>query len=389
MRYLLCVFLVVSFSSAVRAQERDEADTGAVRLHFNISFVPGLSLADIIADHGVREVEVSGINLNVIGGSIDRLSGLSWSGVFGEAKQDAKGIESAGVFNINNGELHGMAGAGVFNVVKLGLGGFQGAGVFNVAGSVRGFQGAGVFNVDEADLAGGQGAGVFNTVEGSLRGIQMAGIFNTVTGDGLGAQLGGIFNSTDGEFRGVQMAGIFNTAGHFAAGLQLGVLNFADEHEGVPIGLISYVKSVGLRYDVWIDESQFGYLGVRSGTSRFYNVVALGAQGNTPFRWLAGAGFGYQVQFVGDLLLDIGVFSGHVNEQGDTWTNGTNLLNKLHCVGVIDLAGVPDLFLGVTLNVWVSDVQDGSDVAQYTFRSRRVGTTWIRVWPGLVAGVRF
>jgi hypothetical protein len=381
--------LLACIGMALQAQDHPEANAGTLRLPFNVSFVPGLSVADLIAGPGDQETEVSGINLSIIGGSIDYLNGVSLSGVFGEVKKDARGGEWAGVFNVIGGDARGITAAGVFNVAKHTMGGLQGAGVFNIAEEVTGFQAAGVFNIDEGNLGGGQGAGVFNVTKGSLHGIQMAGVFNHLAGDGVGAQLGGVFNSADGELRGVQIAGIFNTATHIVEGLQLGLVNYADEHDGVPIGLVSYVKSVGLRYDAWIDESQFGYIGVHSGTSRFYNVVALGAQGNSPFRWLVGAGFGYQVQFVGDLLLEVGFFSAHVNEQGDGWTSGTNLLNKIKCVGVIDLPGTPDLFVGLTLNLWVSDVHDGSDVAQYTIRVRQVGTTWVRVWPGLVAGVRF
>ena len=383
------ICLLACIGVILRAQDYSNHTGNALRLPFNLAFVPGISVADLVIGMEDREVEVSGINLGVIGSRIDRLNGISLGGVFGEVTRDAMGGEWSGVFNVVGGDARGMMVAGVFNVARQSMGGLQGAGVFNTAATVGGFQGAGVFNVNEENLNGGQGAGVFNLTKGSLQGAQAAGVFNQLAGDGAGVQIAGIFNSCDGEMTGVQLAGILNTANHFVDGVQVGVVNYADENDGVPLGLVSYVKSVGLRYDAWIDESQFGYIGVRSGTSRFYNVVSLGAQGNSPFRWLVGAGFGYQVQFVGDLLLDVGISTAHVNEEGDGWTSGTNLLNKVNCVGVIDLPGVPDLLVGLTLNIWVSDVQDGSDVAQYTLRVRQVGTTWVRVWPGLVAGVRF
>ena len=143
------ICLLACIGVILRAQDYSNHTGNTLRLPFNLAFVPGISVADLVIGMEDREVEVSGINLGVIGSRIDRLNGISLGGVFGEVTRDAMGGEWSGVFNVVGGDARGMMVAGVFNVARQSMGGLQGAGVFNTAATVGGFQGAGVFNVNE------------------------------------------------------------------------------------------------------------------------------------------------------------------------------------------------------------------------------------------------
>ncbi len=47
------------------------------------------------------------------------------------------------------------------------------------------------------------------------------------------------------------------------------------------------------------------------------------------------------------------------------------------------------LFAGVTLNVFVSEVNDGDHIGVASFFDYDGNDAWVRMWPGVVAGVQF
>ncbi|MBU0937169.1 MAG: hypothetical protein KKC64_16250 [Spirochaetes bacterium] len=157
-----------------------------------------------------------------------------------------------------------------------GLYGIQTAGIFSTAAApVIGVQASGIFNTASASFGGIQSAGIFNVVQGDMGGIQSAGIFNHVGGHMRGIQTAGILN-TSGSFSGVQVSGVINQTGK-GKGLMIGLVNVADELDGIAIGLVNNIKN-GVR-DVAIDYqfiNKMMYLTYRSGTPMLYAVAYVG-----------------------------------------------------------------------------------------------------------------
>lgn len=180
----------------------------------------------------------------------------------------------------------------------------------SAVGELNGIQASGVFSVAEAAVRGVQTAGVFNAANASMRGIQSAGVFNVVDGDFNGIQSAGIFNSTGGRMTGIQSAGIFNHAGSFnglmasgiinqtgkGRGLMVGLVNVADDLDGVAIGLVNNIKN-GVR-DIAFDyqfASKMAYVTYRSGTPMLYAVAYVGEHSKQIFsddNTTRAAGFG-------------------------------------------------------------------------------------------------
>ncbi len=424
-----------------------------VRVPFNVSLVHKISIGNALASGTGKKVINSGFALNLLTGRAAKLRGVDLSGIWGEYTEDIRGVQLSGIFttvrgdaeagqlagilNVVGGKISGVQGAGIFNAVGDQVTGVQGAGIFNaVGGQVTGVQGAGIFNAVGGQVTGIQGASIFNGVGGhvtgiqgtnilnivgdrvtgiqgagilnivgdQVTGIQGAGILNITGGSFSGMQGAGILNITGKSFSGVQGAGILNIVGESFSGLQaagimnvafkvktgaqVGLVNVSYENDGVPIGPVSYVKTIGFGYEFWGDEARFIRFGLRSGTERFYNVLSVGVRPGDIFRWSVGWRFGGHLKVTEKASLEIGGMASHINED-ELWTNQTNLLNKLQVLGVFETSSGMKVFAGPTLNVWVSKVNDGSRIAPWSVYHKKSGCTWVRIWPGITAGVRF
>jgi hypothetical protein len=87
-------------------------------------------------------------------------------------------------------------------------------------------------------------------------------------------------------------------------------------------------------------------------------------------------------------FLMVDVSSQHIHEEGE-WTEELNSLHKLRVLMGRRLRGGVSLYGGPTLNCFVSNVHDGSDIAPLSLRDYRSRGRWVRVWPGLTFGLRF
>lgn len=373
----LAVVLVLAVASAAAA-----ADGRFTYRPVSVTFVPGFST------NGAEWRTVSSnFSLNIIGGSIGQVHGVELGGVFNVDEEDVFGYQAAGVFNVQGGWFDGVQQAGVFNIVGDQFNGAQMAGVLNVVGEeFWGGQAAGVANVVGERLHGAQIAGVGNVAGSGCVGTQVAGVVN-VCGERLsGLQLSGVLNVAD-EFSGAQV-GLVNVTDS-GSGLQLGLVNIADDVD-VPIGLVSIVKHGMFHVNVWATEFAPVNVGIKTGSRTIYNVFMVGWHpGGDSTRSFGGLGIGGHIPlnrfFVDVDLLSHGVWT------GPRWKEDidSDLLSSLRFTGGWQVTDRLAITAGPTLNVWVSDREDGSQVPFYDAPLYKWdGSEHVRIWPGFSVGLQ-
>ena len=422
---------------------RSGGDTPPVAVEFGGIRVGSVSVGFLFGSARQSRLQVNGLG----GLARDSLEGLQIGGLFNATTGAARGAQFAGLVNTINGDLRGAQFAGLVNVTRRDVYGTQMAGLFNVSRAVDGLQGAGLSNVAYGGLDGVQLGGIFNTADAPSRGFQAAGVFN-VAGAGLrGTQVAGVFNAAGGDVSGfqaagianvglrevrraqlagivnvagrgpmLQAAGVLNVAGRTAPGVQVagvanvaggpvrvqtsgvlnvagtvkhaqvGLFNFARANEGVPVGLFSYVHDVGLRFDVWADETGLVTAAVRSGNRRFSNYLGYGAHpSNVRFGRGPVAGFGTEFALARRAFGTVDLLHQGLADRG--WKDWATV-NRLRMTFGWKLNGALAVFGGPALNLLVSDERDGADVAPWRTGHGRWGSVYYAVWPGFSFGVR-
>lgn len=376
---LSAVVLVLFAGSVALAKDRPRQYTYRP---VSVSFVPGFST------NGPEWKSVSSnFSLNVIGGSIGRVRGVELGGVFNIDEDEVLGYQAAGVFNVMGGRFIGVQQAGVFSIVGGSFEGVQQAGVINVVGDgFTGAQMAGVVNVVGGSFTGAQIAGVANVVGDGFTGAQLSGVVNVAGERMSGAQLAGVVNVAD-EFSGAQI-GLVNIAGE-SHGLQLGLVNIAEKAD-VPIGLVSIVENGMFHVNVWANEFSPVNVGIKTGSNIIYNVFTLGFRPNgESTRVFGGIGLGGHIP-LNRFFVDIDLLS-HGAYGGPDWNpeGGSDLLSSLRLTGGWQVTDMLAITAGPTLNVWVSEREDGSavpfyDAPLYHWR----GSEHVRIWPGFTIGLQ-
>ena len=90
----------------------------------------------------------------------------------------------------------------------------------------------------------------------------------------------------------------------------------------------------------------------------------------------------------GSTYINIEALSFHVNED-EWWTEDLQSINKLRLIGGWEVNPSLAVFAGLTLNVIVSDVNNGNHSDWASFLDHDGSGTWVRIRPGVVAGVQF
>ena len=338
-----------------------------------------------VVDGDVNAAQISGL-ANVVDG---RMNGFQASGLANVVDREVRGAQVSGLVNVTDGSLTGIQASGLVNINDGNVFGTQVSALMNIThGELHGAQFAGFLNLTDSDIRGAQLGGIFNVNIGDLQGVQICGLLNAAIGSVRGMQISGFYNRTVGDFSGLQSSGFLNKVDTLKAGIQLGVINISRKNHGLALGLVSYVEEVGLEGEISSDETRFFRAGLRSGTKKFYNLFSLGFRPGDPFRWSFDWGFGSHLELTDISALEIGLLASHINES-KFWTDKTNLLARFQLSGVFKLSNGLTLFAGPSFNFWLSGKSDGSDIAPWSVYDRKSGGKWIRLWPGLTAGIRF
>jgi len=353
----------------------------------NIGFVAPLAVGNIVQASTGKRI-ISHVSLHAIGGVGNALEGVEGSGIFNVQTDYTNGVQGAGVINIVGGDAAWAQGAGIANIVSGRFDGVQGAGVINVASKgFSGAQGAGIINIVGGRLDGVQGAGVINIAE-DVNGAQGAGVIN-IADNVRGVQGSGVTNHAK-NVAGLQIAGILNTA-VMVTGAQIGLINTADDNQGVMLGLINFSAAHGIHVDLWTDEMRFIRLGLRTGNKNFYNLLTVGLQ---PFNgitlWSFGYGLGTQVYFSPRDYVDVSVHGEGVFEGVNARSWGAyGAMTRLRFLYGHEFAKNFSVFIGPTVN-WVS-YNNNYSVSELFPAAWRVPLQQGNVagWIGVSGGFRF
>ena len=328
-------------------------------------------------------INVGGL-ANIAGTS---LKGVSVSGLANIAGTDLTGGSVSCLANISGTQMSGITTGGVINVAGEDAEGAVISPGFNViGGSFRGIGVGGIINVIGQNNKGFSVSGLTGITGGGSAGCHIAGVVNVVGAESVGPQIAGLANIVGGDAAGMQVAGLANIVGGHASGLQIGVVNIANEHTGVPVGLYTRVSGIPVNLNVLGDETGFLYLELQSGNAQFNNFVTIGVRGfQEPKMWSFGYGVGRHIQ-LGRRSLDIDLLVHKIHED-EFWTNGLHMLTKVRGKWTVPIGSSLRLFVGASYNLFISDQNTGVDLAPLTVTSDETDDIYTRSWPGVFAGV--
>jgi hypothetical protein len=277
-------------------------------------------------------------------------------------------------FNMDRGDVSWLQIAGFGNLVGRNVYGIQAAGFANVnGGETKAIQLAGFANTNLGETIGVQLAGFANTNLKSVNGVQVAGFGNVTIGNSRGVQVAGLGNVQVGDYRGSQIAGLTNIAtekisgsqiaalynhGRQVRGTQIGLINYADTLGGIPIGLLSIVKTGYHKIELSADEIFYTNLAFRTGVRKFHTMISAGFKPQQSINpsdtsvWTFGYGIGTARKLSRWLYLDLDLSSQHVNR--GSFTNALSLLNKAYVGLDFQIAKKFSIATGVTLNGYMT-----------------------------------
>ena len=391
-----------------------------------ISFVPSL--------WGASGDVVTNVSFNILAGHYAKLDGVEFGSILNMEKEEARGAQFAGVANIVGGYVEGFQAAGVLNTAQGDLNGLQAAGTVNTAsgnvrvgqlsgainvagGNLNGLQASGAANYAGKSVRGSQLASAINIARGDLEGLQASGAVNYAGGNALRAgQLAGALNIATGQrFNGVQASGAVNVANNLdgaqlsvvnvagtvtgtqigvvniarqVEGLQLGVVNISESISGAPIGIVNLVKNNPPHLRFWSSDTAMANIGLRLGNRNVYSLLMVGVHPHEDSaRWGFGLGIGGNVPLNKHLFLNLDAISQSIHY--GKWESEFNQLSKLRLGVGWQQSRWFNIVGGVTLNVFVSDERDGSDLAYGLDHVIESDDTTVRIWPGFFLGVQF
>lgn len=392
-------------------------------INYNKHYASGFQLAGL---GNISKGNLSGINLAGIGNFSGRdMSGVQLAGITNFASGELEGIQLAGLANISGENTGGIQLSGVSNIAKGNIEGLQGSGLFNASyGDISGLQLSGITNVAKQDIEGLQVTGVLNFAGANASGLQVSGVGNTALGniEGLmvsaafnlakssasgllvtgglnyareleGAAISGAANITR-EMEGLQFAGFLN-ASQQATGLQIGLINYAKEFEGVPIGFISYYGNGRKNIDVRFSDGGFTDLGLTLGTHRVYNSAIFGY--NPLLKrdvYRVGLAIGLEKN-VTDSFENWKNETVFVNQEfsvlhhfEDEWREDLNLIYSYKFLLGKRLANGLSIYGGPSFNAQVTRINNANEYTWYSLWSPERKGRQYRFWVGFTAGIR-
>ena len=414
-KILVTLGLILIISLTYSQENEETTEDEYIKMAGNISITPGFSYGESKAKG--KKIENT-FNFNVFAGKSHRLDGMEigyfWNhnieyakgfqigGLLNSVDGNFSGFQSAGLVNYAGNDVHGVQFAGISNFTKGSLKGASFAGIANYTGKdAKGAQFSGSVNYNEGNIKGFQGAGTINVVQGNVSGVQFAGTTNYVRGTTKGWQSAGCVNVTSNLASGVQTSGFLNYAKNVSSNSwQIGVVNISEKNEGVPIGLFSYVKEQGVHYDVWGDETGFTNLGIRTGNKKYGNTLFAGIQVDSDDElYTLGYAFDRKFSFNNKGFVSLGIshqgiiegfdhFEYWDEDDDEEWDFDWHALNKFELLFGLNL-GVLDVYAGPTYNIFLSETNDGDDLAPYSLSESKEDDVWVRSWIGAKVGIRY
>ncbi len=318
----------VSFLPFIGTNERL---SGNVINDYSINFLGGYSM-------GTKQIEL-GFFVNMDRADVSWLQIAGFTNLVG---RNVYGIQAAGFANVNGGETKAVQLAGFANT--------------NL-GESRGVLLAGFANTNLKGVSGVQLAGFSNVTLGNSRGAQIAGFGNVQIGDYRGSQIAGFTNIATKKISGSQISAFYNY-GKNVKGTQIGLFNYADSLGGIPVGLLSIVKSGYHKIELSADEVFYSNLAFRSGARKFHTMIMAGLKPKQSLSpadtsvWTFGYGLGTARKLTRWLYLDLDLSSQHINR--GSFTNALSLLNKAYIGLDFQVAKKFSIATGISLNGYMT-----------------------------------
>lgn len=258
----------------------------------------------------------------------------------------------------------------------------------------QGFQLAGITNFSAKSENACQIAGITNIVADGTSPFQLSGIANR-TNIANGVQISGITNIAK-EVTGLQLSGIVNVTKKLS-GIQLGLINYADESDGLSLGLINIIRKNGKHeLEIGFSEAINTSLSYKLGTNKFYTIFSAGINYiDQPVEYAAGIGFGNQIDMKKGWTSQIELMGYSLSENKSFDTKSVNMLTQLKFSVSKELAPHFKVFAGPTLNMTISDYINpttnelGSSLSPWSMWKNNSDKTRLNAWIGFNAGVRF
>ncbi len=348
---VVCTTVVV-FGTESSQQKASIANADAYRhIPVNVSFVPNVGTGGFAGNKAE-----SNLSLNVIGGAIGSLKGAEFGGVVNIEKDNMSGAQFSGVVNVVGNDVTGVQFAGVTNVGTQSTKGLQIGGVNNITGS----------NSSVCQLSG------VSNVAGNSNGVQISGVSNVAL-----------------DYKGVQISGVANVAKK-VTGVQIGLINIADDIDGVPIGLFSYVRSVGLHYQVYVNEVGHVTTAIRNGGEYCYSLLMFGVQ---PYDQKAlgtfGFGIGGRLPIKEKYFLTSDITTEMLFTR-DVLDEDLRFITRFRVGGGWQIQPRLALIGGFSLNTYHSKEDAGEMFPEFIPEGeKKKDGLWRRTWPGAYVGLEF
>ena len=364
---------------------RAENDEPSIHIPVNFAVFPYLGVNDSMG--GFSQKTLNNISFNMFVGHGYGLQGVEWAGLANWQERFLTGLQFAGIANLVGDRLDwGGQFAGIGNYSGNNTLGFQAAGIGNYTGNDRmGFQIAGIGNYTGGDSLGFQSAGIGNYAGGNTEGLQIAGISNFSNGDFTGGQIGLLNINLGATFLGGQIGLVNITTGHLK-GLQLGLVNYADDIDGAPIGLVNIVRKSKIGIKTLVNEVGLTSVELRTGGKHIYSNLSFGYRpriGSVANQYAFGLGLGGHIPINERFFVDIEGLSQSLKEQF-SGNHKFNMLNTLRLKGGWKATDIISLIGGASLNVQVQ-AKDAAKLAPFSiFKNDSV-----TIWPGLFIGLEY
>jgi hypothetical protein len=318
-----------------------------------VSFLPFLGTNGRLSANTINDYSI-----NFLGGYSMGTNQIELGFFFNLDRSDVRWLQIAGFGNMVGGKVYGVQAAGFFNLNGGETEAIQLAGFANTNfNNTRGVQVTGFANTTLGHMHGVQIAGFTNFTGGRGQGVQVAGFGNVQLGDYQGSQFAGFTNVAAERITGSQISTFFNYGGK-VHGTQIGLINYADSLGGVPIGLLSIVRSGYHKIELSADEVFYANLAFRTGARKFHNMLMAGfkpqqsLQAGDTSVWHFGYGLGTTRKLTKWWLLDLDLSAQHINK--GSFTNALSLLNKAYVGFDFQVAKKVSLATGVTLNGYLT-----------------------------------
>jgi CarboxypepD_reg-like domain/Secretin and TonB N terminus short domain len=318
-----------------------------------VSFLPFLGTNGRLSGNIINDYSI-----NFLGGYSLGTRQIELGFFFNLDRGDVSWLQIAGFGNVVGGKVYGVQAAGFANVNGEDTEAVQLAGFVNTnLGDTRGVQVAGFANTNLGMMNGVQVAGFSNVTGMPSNGVQVAGFGNVQIGDYSGSQFAGLTNIATEKITGSQISALFNY-GRKVHGTQIGLVNYADTLGGVPIGLLSIVKSGYHKIELSADEVFYTNLAFRTGVRKFHTMLMAGFKPQQSLDpadtsvWTFGYGLGITPKLNRWWYLDVDISSQHVNK--GSFTDALSLLNKVYVGFDFQVAKKFSIATGVTFNGYLT-----------------------------------